>query len=127
MQKLLLTILLSVAIGIVYSQSTDSAIAIKKYYTQRVSTPINLDGTPDEAAWSTVDFGGNFTQNQPHNGAAPSFPTQFKILYDDRFIYIAFWNHDAGTDSVIKRMGRRDDFPGDFVEVNIDSYHDKRT
>jgi hypothetical protein len=24
-------------------------------------------------------------------------------------------------------MGRRDEFPGDWVEINIDSYHDLRT
>jgi hypothetical protein len=127
MQKLLLTILLSVAIGLVYSQSSDSAIAIKKYHTQRLTGSITLDGIPNEEAWNSVEFGQSFTQWQPHDGRPPSHPTQFKLTYDDRFIYVGFWAHDANTDSVIKRMGRRDDFPGDFVEINLDSYHDKRT
>lgn len=127
MQKILLTILLSMTIGIGFSQSADSSVAQKKYYTQRLQGDINLDGIPNEEAWNAVEYGGNFTQYQPHNGGMPSHPTQFKLIYDDRFIYVAFWAHDAGSDSVIKRMGRRDDFPGDFVEINLDSYHDKRT
>jgi len=48
-------------------------------------------------------------------------------LYDDKYLYVAYWAHENSADSVIKRMGRRDDFPGDFCEINIDSYHDLRT
>src|SRR5678810_53247 len=57
----------------------------------------------------------------------PSQQTNFKILYDEKFLYIAYRCHDLQPDSIIKRMGRRDEFPGDWVEINIDSYHDKRT
>ena len=28
---------------------------------------------------------------------------------------------------LVSRMGRRDEFPGDWIEINIDSYHDQRT
>ena len=127
MQKLLLTVLLSIATWVVHSQSSDTSLVIKKYITQRVQGVINLDGIPDEPAWEALPYGGDFIQNQPHNGAAPSQPTQFKLTYDDRFIYVAAWMQETSSDSIIKRMGRRDDFPGDFIEINIDSYYDKRS
>ena len=106
----------------------DTNIVKKKYFTQRLSgTAITLDGIPSEAAWDAVPWGGDFIQNQPNEGKAPSQPTSFKILYDNKFLYIAYRCTDAAPDSIVKRMGRRDDFPGDWVEVNIDSHHDLRS
>ncbi|WP_026462782.1 DUF5916 domain-containing protein [Adhaeribacter aquaticus] len=111
----------------VYSQSADSIGVKKKYFTDRLAGNITLDGIPDEDAWNKVEWGGDFTQWQPNEGKAPYQPTSFKILYDEKFLYIAYRCHDVAPDSIVKRMGRRDEFPGDWIEVNIDSYHDLRT
>lgn len=108
------------------SNPSDSVIATKKYFTQKLNGSINLDGLPGEEAWNAVEWGGDFTQYQPNEGKPPSQQTNFKILYDEKFLYIAYRAHDGAPDSIIKRMGRRDEFPGDWVEINIDSYHDKR-
>ncbi|MFD2998745.1 DUF5916 domain-containing protein [Pontibacter toksunensis] len=105
----------------------DSVIVKKRYDTTHLTGEINLDGIPSEEAWEAVEWGGDFTQWQPNGGEAPSQQTNFKILYDDRFLYVAFRAHDMAPDSIVKRLGRRDEFPGDFVEINIDSYHDLRT
>jgi hypothetical protein len=105
----------------------DSVVTKKKYFTKRLSGAINLDGIPSEEAWNSVEWGGDFTQWQPNEGQRPSQETQFKILYDDRSLYIAYRCKDQQPDSIIKRMSRRDEFPGDWVEINIDSYHDQRT
>lgn len=48
-------------------------------------------------------------------------------MYDKKFLYIAYRAFDTAPDSIVPRMGRRDVFPGDWVEINIDSYHDLRT
>ena len=99
----------------------------KQYFTQKMTVPIRLDGVLDDKAWDDVQWAGDFLQYQPNEGKAPSQPTSFKILYDDKFLYVAYRCHDSAPDSVVKRMSRRDQFPGDFVEINIDSYHDLRT
>lgn len=109
------------------SNPSDSTTQKKKYYTQHINGSIVLDGIPSEEAWNAVEWGGGFTQWQPNEGKAPSQPTSFKILYDEKYLYIAYNCHDAAPDSIVKRMGRRDEFPGDWVEINIDSYHDLRT
>ncbi|POY38357.1 hydrolase [Solitalea longa] len=111
----------------VYSQKSDSTITKKKYFTKPLSGSINFDGIPQEEAWNAVEWGGDFTQWQPNEGKSPSQKTNFKILYDNQYLYIAYRCHDMAPDSIIKRMGRRDEFPGDWVEINIDSYHDLRT
>lgn len=106
---------------------SDTTVVKKKYTTQRLATAIVLDGKPTEQAWDAVEYGGNFVQWQPNDGAAASQETRFKILYDNHFLYIAYWAMDTQPDSIVKRMSRRDEFPGDFCEINIDSYHDLRS
>ncbi|MFT3912368.1 MAG: DUF5916 domain-containing protein [Ferruginibacter sp.] len=123
---LLITTFLSFTIA-AFSQRADSSIEKKKYFTKRLDKAITLDGIPSEEAWNAVEWGGDFIQNQPDEGKPPAQPTNFKILYDDRFLYIAYDCKDASPDSISRRMGRRDEFPGDWIETNIDSYHDLRT
>src|SRR6185369_18093357 len=123
----LLTILLNFLFFVALSNPGDSVIVKKKYFTSHLNGTITLDGVPDEEAWNAVEWGGDFIQWQPNEGKSPSQQTNFKILYDDQFLYIGYQCHDNAPDSIVKRMSRRDQFPGDCVEINIDSYHDKRT
>lgn len=127
MQKILLLATLTLLSFSCIAQNAQQNIEKKKYFTQRISTPIKLDGILDDKAWENVDWGGDFIQYQPAEGKAPSQPTKFKIVYDDKFLYIGYRCFDAAPDSIVRRMSRRDQFPGDWVEINIDSYHDLRS
>ena len=74
-----------------------------------------------------VQWGGNdFRQLQPDAGAAPSAQTVFKILYDAKLVRTRTF-FDPDPSKIVRRMSRRDGFDGDFIEINIDSYYDKRT
>lgn len=100
----------------------------RQYHTTAVADEIiKLDGIPDEAAWEKVSWTSGFTEFEPHDGSPPSQETSFKILFDKKFLYLAYRAHDTSPDSIMARLGRRDEFSGDWVEVNIDSYHDLRT
>ncbi|MBU1073520.1 carbohydrate binding family 9 domain-containing protein [bacterium] len=85
-----------------------------------------LDGRVDDPAWHHVAWSGEFVQRMPEDGAAPAAQTEFKILYDDQALYFGFRMHDDPS-LVRSLLARRDWFPGDWIEVNIDSYHDQRT
>ena len=108
-------------------QQVDSTFTRKKYTTQRLTSPITFDGIPTEEAWNAVEWGGDFIQWMPAEGKPPSQPSLFKILYDDKHLYVAYRCFDSAPDSIVRRMSRRDEFPGDWMEINIDSYHDLRT
>ena len=97
------------------------------YYTTRLTTerPV-IDGVLDDNCWKTGEWAGNFTQWIPKEGAKPSQPTQINILYDDNNIYVAIRAFDD-PDKIIRKAGRRDEFNGDMVGINFDSYHDHRT
>ncbi len=111
-----------------FSQPTNPPVEKRRYFTQNLNgKEIKLDGTPDEHAWDAVAWDSDFTQWRPDDGGVPSQKTRFKVLYDEKYLYLGFWCHDTEPGEIEKRMGRRDEFPGDWVEVNIDSYHDLRT
>ena len=98
------------------------------YQTERVqgSAP-ELDGRLDDPAWKQVEWSGDFLQHNPDRGAPPSQQTVFKILYDDDALYIAYRAYDDHPKEISSQTTRRDWFPGDWVEINIDSRCDHRT
>jgi hypothetical protein len=102
--------------------------SLKTYHTSSFETlPPVIDGKETDKAWAAVEWAGDFVQREPNFGIAPSEETKFKILYDAKNLYVLIRAFDREPDKIVKRMSRRDGFDGDFVEINIDSYHDKRT
>jgi len=100
------------------------------YQTVRLEgKPPAIDGHLDDEAWAQGEWAGDFRQQIPTEGGAPSQPTELKILYDDRHIYFAIRAYDDPA-KVLRYAGRRDDFSNyavDVVGVCFDSYNDKRT
>jgi hypothetical protein len=99
------------------------------YTTTRLTTskPV-IDGKLDDDCWKTGEWAGNYTQFIPNEGAKPTYPTELKILYDDRNLYIAFRAYDGEPDKILRLAGVRDDeTAGDMVGVTFDSYRDYRT
>jgi hypothetical protein len=98
------------------------------YTTERLAVqPPVIDGKLDDEAWQAQgQWAGDFTQQIPTEGAAPSAKTEIKILYDDRHLYFAIRAYDDPA-LVHRYPGRRDAFTGDIVGICFDSYNGKRT
>ena len=105
-------------------------IVPKRIYTTKYlgdeKAPV-IDGILNDASWNVVEWTGDYIENQPDENTPPSEQTRFKITYDKKNLYIALRAFDSHPDSIVKRLSRRDGFAGDWVEFNIDSYHDLRT
>jgi hypothetical protein len=110
------------------SLSTKKVIPVRSYTTTRLTTakPI-IDGILNDACWKTGEWAGEFTQWIPTEGAKPSQPTEFKILYDDKNLYVAMRGIDKEPKLISRKGGRRDELIGDAMGVTFDSYHDQRT
>jgi len=91
------------------------------------ASPPRIDGKLDDACWQAGAWQTDFTQREPHEGKPGSEPTFFKVLYDDRYLYVAIRAADSKLASMPRLRGKRDEFTGDIVGINFDSYHDKRT
>ncbi|HYG68146.1 MAG TPA: DUF5916 domain-containing protein [Anaeromyxobacteraceae bacterium] len=88
---------------------------------------IAVDGRLDESDWRGAPVFDGFTQHFPIEGAAPSNPTEVRVLHDDRTLYVGVRCADAAPGGIVKAMGRRDDAPkSDLVLVAIDSMNDRR-
>ncbi len=100
----------------------------RSYRTKAVNPgPPVIDGIMDEPIWQTVEWAGDFIQHEPCEGDPPSQPTAFKILYDDRNIYVGIRAYDSEPEKIDARLSRRDQLDGDFVAIQLDSYFDKQT
>lgn len=99
----------------------------RSYTTVRINTPPAINGVLDDEAWTMGEWGGDFFQFEPAEGAPVSQKTEFKILYDDSDVYIAVKAYDTAPDSIVTRMTRRDDTDGDAIMIALDSYFDQRT
>ncbi len=122
-------ILLFLFIILLFLQFANADSPVKKVYvTSNINPhPPVIDGILDDLVWDKVAWAGDFIQREPNEGKEPSQATAFKILYDERNIYVAIKAYDNEPEKIEKRMSRRDDLEGDWVEVHLDSYFDHRT
>ncbi|HEX7583194.1 MAG TPA: DUF5916 domain-containing protein, partial [Prolixibacteraceae bacterium] len=101
---------------------------LRIYHTTRLTTAKpTIDGVLNDPCWKTGEWDGDFIQWIPKEGAKPSQPTQMKILYDDKNLYVALRAFDNEPSKISRKAGRRDELAGDIMGVNFDSYHDHRT
>ncbi|MFO7894829.1 MAG: DUF5916 domain-containing protein [Longimicrobiales bacterium] len=100
----------------------------------RLDGAIAVDGRLDEAAWRRAAPATGFRQYQPDEGAAASYPTEVRVLFDDRALYIGARMAQPG--GVVAPLARRDqllDASGDNgsfnslttdkLVVRLDPYH----
>jgi hypothetical protein len=107
--------------------ATAQQLEKKRYKAKETVTAPVIDGIPDEEIWNNGNWAGDFTQFEPFEGRKPSQPTEFNLLFDDNYIYVAFKAYDTAPDSIVNRITRRDQADGDQVGISFDSYNDKRT
>jgi hypothetical protein len=105
-----------------------STIKQPVYTTTRLTTSKPLiDGKLDDECWQKGNWAGDWHQYIPTEGATPTYRTEMNIQYDDKNIYVAFRAFDGEPKKMVRLAGVRDQFVGDIVGVNFDSYRDYRT
>ena len=112
-----------------FSLSLYSQEIAKQYFTKQISPQVapKLDGFLDDSVWDKVEWGSNFVEVSPDENTSPTEETKFKILFDQKYLYVALLALDSSPNSITQRLTRRDGFEGDRINVLIDSYHDLRT
>ena len=90
--------------------------------------PPVIDGVLDDPAWKAAPIAGDFLQQDPDEGEPSTERTEFRVLYDDRALYIGVWCYDSEPNKIIARSMTRDDYPyeDDHLYIAIDSFLDYR-
>ena len=86
-----------------------------------------IDGLPDEAAWAEAQVFRDFVVTEPYTLAAPTHPTEARLLATPEGIAIAFRaSQPPGAPRLRERTPRDADMPGDRFNVFIDFNADRK-
>ena len=92
------------------------------------ATALLVDGQPSDEAWSRAPLVTGFVERSPSEGAAPTFKTEARVLFDAANLYISIAATDPEPSKIVGQLTRRDTLSSsDWLSVYIDSFHDRRT
>ncbi|MBD2756542.1 carbohydrate binding family 9 domain-containing protein [Spirosoma validum] len=95
------------------------------YIMPRFEGPFRLDGILDEPGWKTIPS-FPVTMHIPTVGAEPTERTEFRVAYDDNFLYVAGWLYDSHSKGIQELTFKRDDFgSADWFGIALDTFADK--
>ncbi|KKO07730.1 hypothetical protein LCGC14_0050690 [marine sediment metagenome] len=92
-----------------------------------VDKEITIDDKLSDFECNDVQLDDEFTVFEPINGKITIQRTRCKITYDAKFLYVVVGCFDSIPSKIESRPARRVNFSGDWVQIIIDSYNDKRT
>ena len=93
----------------------------------RVSTAIDLDGVIDEAAWAAIEP-YPITVYSPTYGQPPTERSEFRVGYDDEYLYVAGSMYDSDPGGIEANTFYRDASSGDDeFAIVLDGYNDFET
>jgi hypothetical protein len=96
---------------------------------KRVTSPIKVDGIPDDEAWKTAPVMTDLIEFRPTVGRKenPETKTITYLLYDDEGIYFGGKCFERTKDSIAKELVGRDGFgTNDYIGLVFDTYNDKQ-
>jgi len=99
----------------------------KQIQAIRTTADIKIDGNLDENIWATLPVAGDFRTYQPTIGDPASQPTEVRIVYDNRAIYIGAILYENSPDSIFREFTKRDNvYMGnvDFFKISLNPYND---
>lgn len=94
----------------------------------KTDTPPRLDGRLDDPAWARAAVLSEFTQADPHEGAAPSEKTVVSLLYDTDYLYLGIRAFDSAPEQIVAKERQRDiQMDGDdTIAIALDPFHERR-
>jgi hypothetical protein len=110
-------------LGATMAQAADS-LPVRVYPVPRAETPITLDGQLQEADWQKAPVVSGFTNYL--NGELAPVQSNFRVLYDDQYLYFGIQNDEPKMDQLQAVAVPRDEhaiFRTEVMELFIDPGH----
>ena len=111
------------------TQSARIAAPAPTVAAHRVSSPMTIDGTLDEAVYASTPAIGGFVQQEPNEFQPATEKTEAWIFFDDRNIYVSARCFESEPARRVANEMRRDTNQlrqNDTFAVLFDTFHDKR-
>ena len=102
---------------------------VRSAIVTRTTTPIAVDGSLNERAWTIAPTIGDLVQRQPLAGEAPTERTDVRLLFDDSALYIGVTAYDSDPSRIVSSQMARDGGlnADDRVEILLDTFRDQRS
>ena len=103
-----------------------SAQDVPSFSVRRAKDAIKLDGVVDEASWKEAEVISDLIQQFPYDTSRSVLRTEFRVTYDQEFIYVSAISYDNRPGRYVMSSLRRD-FRGpglDGVSVIFDTFQD---
>ena len=109
--------------------SQGNTAVIRSADVASIDSPISIDGSLSEAAWSSASSIGELVQRQPDTGQPPSERTEVKLLRDEDNLYIGVIAYDSEPNRIVATQMARDASLGsdDRIEIVLDTFRDQRS
>ncbi|MEZ4972356.1 MAG: DUF5916 domain-containing protein [Cyclobacteriaceae bacterium] len=123
MFRILLLSFLAFFCGALIARDADPRPSFTIYKT---SEQIVLDGVVDEAAWEKAIIMSDLRQQFPYDTSASRVKTEFRLTYDDNFLYVSAVAYDNTPGKYVISSLRRD-FRGaglDGLAIIVDPFQD---
>lgn len=97
----------------------------KQFTVKYINTPITIDAKLDESIWGTAESARDFWQYFPTDSILAKQPTDIKMLYDDKNLYIAIKVSTIGKNYITPTL-QRDyrAFGNDNISLVFDTFND---
>ncbi|WP_225859843.1 MULTISPECIES: carbohydrate binding family 9 domain-containing protein [Chitinophaga] len=77
-------------------------------HIRKTTTPVVIDGIPDDAAWATADRTSDFHMVLPMDTSLAKVRTEVRMTYDQQNLYLLVINHKVGKGPYMVESLRRD-------------------
>jgi Domain of unknown function (DUF5916) len=96
---------------------------------RRITTPIQIDGVLDDAAWQTVVAVDAWYETRPGDNTPPKLKNRAYLAYDESALYIGFELTDPHPEELRASLGDRDSITSDmdYAGVILDPTNSGRT
>jgi hypothetical protein len=115
-------------VGVLLALLLHTSFAQEQVPIPRSVGPIGIDGRVEERAWDAVPVLPAVQQTPTFRGP-PSERTEFRVTYDDHYLYFSCRNYDSDTAGIRATSLMSDDpsFTNDWCVINLDTFNDKET
>ena len=92
----------------------------------RVDRAPRIDAIFDEDFWADAPVAGGFIQQRPNFGQPASQPTEIRVVYTRKALYLGVTCYDDNPGAIVhQKLGRDVDiWDDDYLVVVIDTFHD---
>ena len=99
----------------------------RKIFAKKISEEIILDGQITESFWLDAQSSSDFVQYSPRDSVPAELQSEFRVAYDDKFIYIVAKMEDISSKKFVIGNLKRDFFGGsvDAMSFTFDTFQDE--